>query len=224
MTFSIVARCKTTGQMGAAVSSSSPAVAARCIRARAGVGVASSQNITDPHLAQILLDLIKYDVAPDAAIQELVSDTDFIEYRQLLVLNTQGQAATYSGEKTLGVYQSHIGQDVACAGNLLANPEVPKAMCLAFEQSQGCLAERLLLAMQAGLTAGGEAGNVHSAGLLVVDKVPWPIVDLRVDWTDKDPIAELYSIWKIYKPQVEDYVLRALNPSSSPSYGVPGDP
>jgi uncharacterized Ntn-hydrolase superfamily protein len=224
MTFSIVARCKTTGQLGAAVSSSSPAVASRCIRAKAGVGVAASQNITDPHLANILLDLIKYDVSPNDAIQELVANTDFIEYRQLLVLNMQGQVAAYSGEKTLGIYHAHTGQDVACAGNLLANPNVPRAMCQAFEQSQGCLAERLLLAMQAGLAAGGEAGSVHSAGILVVDKVQWPIVDLRVDWSESDPIGELYNIWKIYQPQVEDYVLRALNPSSSPSYGVPGDP
>lgn len=224
MTFSIVARCKTTGQLGAAVSSSSPAVASRCIRAKAGVGVAASQNITDPHLANILLDLIKYDVSPNDAIQELVSNTDFIEYRQLLVLNIQGQVAAYSGEKTLGIYHAHTGQEVACAGNLLANPNVPQTMCEAFERSQGCLAERLLLAMRAGLTAGGEAGSVHSAGILVVDKVQWPIVDLRVDWSESDPIGELYNIWKIYQPQVEDYVLRALNPSSSPSYGVPGDP
>ncbi|MEB3766495.1 DUF1028 domain-containing protein [Acinetobacter sp. MD2] len=224
MTFSIVARCKATGQLGAAVSSSSPAVAARCIRAKAGVGVAASQNITDPNLAHILLDLIKYDVSAADAIQELVANTDFIEYRQLLVLNAQGQSACFSGEHTLGIYQSYQGQDVACAGNLLANPDVPKVMCEAFEYSQGALAERLLIAMQAGLAAGGEAGPVHSAGMLVVDKVDWPVVDLRVDWSDDDPIAALSALWKMYAPQVEDYVLRALNPASSPSYGVAGDP
>lgn len=223
MTFSIVARCNKTGQLGAAVSSSSPAVAARCIRGKSGVGIATSQNITDPQLAHILLDLIKYDVSPHEAIQELVANTDFIEYRQLLVLNMQGHSAAYSGEKTLGIYNTYQATDVACAGNLLDNPNVPYAMGQAFEQSEGVLAERLLIAMQAGLKAGGEAGDVHSAGLMVVDKVEWPIIDLRVDWSELDPIGELYSLWKIYQPQVEDYVLRALNPSCSPSYGVPGD-
>ncbi|GIR51209.1 MAG: hypothetical protein CM15mP60_2700 [Alphaproteobacteria bacterium] len=50
MTFSIVARCAKTGQFGMAVASSSPAVAARCAYARAGVGAAASQNVTDPRL------------------------------------------------------------------------------------------------------------------------------------------------------------------------------
>ena len=48
MTFSLVARCAQTGRFGMVVSSSSPAVAARCAHARAGVGAAASQNVTDP--------------------------------------------------------------------------------------------------------------------------------------------------------------------------------
>ncbi len=92
----------------------------------------------------------------------------------------------------------------------------------AFHQAEGSLAERLLVALQAGLAAGGEAGPVHSAGLLVVDKLEWPVINLRVDWSDT-PIEDLYQLWKVYEPQVEDYVVRALDPSGSPSYGVPGD-
>lgn len=224
MTFSIVARCEHTGQLGAAVSSSSPAVAARCIRGKEGVGVASSQNITDPHLATVLLDLIKYDVTPQEAIHELVTDTEFIEYRQLLLINHLGQVAAYSGEKTLGIYNTYTADNVACAGNMLDNPDIVSVMGETFSASSGCLAERLMLALKAGYAAGGEAGEVHSAGLLVMDKVTWPVVDLRVDWSENDPIDELYRLWKYYEPQVEDYILRALNPSSSPSYGVPGDP
>ncbi|MBF7681891.1 DUF1028 domain-containing protein [Acinetobacter sp. B5B] len=223
MTFSIVARCEKTGQMGAAVSSSSPAVAARCIRAKAGIGVAVSQNITDPHLSDVLLNLVRFDVAPKNAMQELVANTEFIDYRQLMVLDTHGQVATYSGEKTLGIYATHTGEQVACAGNLLKNDQIPHVMCDVFMQSKGDLAERLLLAMQAGLSAGGEAGPVHSAGILVVDKMDWPIIDLRVDWFEKDPIAELYQIWKHYEPQVDDYIGRALDPSSALSFGVPGN-
>jgi uncharacterized Ntn-hydrolase superfamily protein len=57
----------------------------------------------------------------------------------------------------------------------------------------------------------------------VVREVSWPIVDLRVDWNDHDPLAELAAIWDIYSPQIDDYVRRALNPGTAPSYGVPGN-
>ncbi|MDE0111625.1 MAG: DUF1028 domain-containing protein, partial [Albidovulum sp.] len=77
--------------------------------------------------------------------------------------------------------------------------------------------------MRAALDAGGEAGPVHSAGMYLVREVAWPVADVRVDWSDSDPIAELDRVWSLYKPQLEDYVSRALNPESAPSYGVPGD-
>ena len=72
--------------------------------------------------------------------------------------------------------------------------------------------------------AGGEMGPVKSCGLLVVHEHGWPLIDLRVDWNDDDPIVELRRIWGIYEPQMNDYITRALNPSSAPSYNVPGDP
>ena len=222
MTFSIIARCHKTGQFGGAVCSSSPAVAARCIQAKAGVGVATSQNITDPYLANILLDMTKYDLAPEDSIAELVKNTDFIEYRQLSVINSDEQPAAFSGKYTLGVHSQCIGEHAVGAGNLLENEDVPKAMVDAFHQSAGSLAERLMVALKAGLAVGGEAGPVHSAGLLVVDKLEWPVINLRVDWSDT-PIEDLYQLWKVYEPQVEDYIVRALNPTDSPSYGVPGN-
>lgn len=222
MTFSIIARCNKTGQFGGAVCSSSPAVAARCIQAKAGVGVATSQNITDPYLANILLDMTKYDLAPEDSIAELVKNTDFIEYRQLSVINSDEQPAAFSGKFTLGVHSQCVGEHAVGAGNLLENEDVPKAMVNAFAESAGSLAERLMVALKAGLAQGGEAGPVHSAGLLVVDKLEWPVINLRVDWSDT-PIEDLYQLWKVYEPQVEDYIVRALNPTDSPSYGVPGN-
>jgi uncharacterized Ntn-hydrolase superfamily protein len=56
----------------------------------------------------------------------------------------------------------------------------------------------------------------------MVHEVPWPIADLRVDWTEDDPIEDLAALWDLYKPQLDDYVTRAINPSAAPSYGVPG--
>jgi uncharacterized Ntn-hydrolase superfamily protein len=77
--------------------------------------------------------------------------------------------------------------------------------------------------MYTAMAAGGEAGPVHSAALKVVDDHTWPIVDLRIDWADEDPIDKLNSLWQAYRPQMQDYVTRALNPTAAPSYGVPGD-
>ena len=83
----------------------------------------------------------------------------------------------------------------------------------------GCCA-----ALESGIVAGGEKGPVKSAGLLVVDKQIWPLVDLRVDWSEDDPVAGLRDLWERYQPQMRDYVTRALDPRSAPAYGVPGDP
>jgi uncharacterized Ntn-hydrolase superfamily protein len=80
----------------------------------------------------------------------------------------------------------------------------------------------VIAALQAGLAAGGEAGPIFSAGLVLVDREDWPLADLRVDWHD-EPLMELARLWDIWAPQMHDYVTRALNPAAAPSYGVPGD-
>jgi uncharacterized Ntn-hydrolase superfamily protein len=158
------------------------------------------------------------------AIDVLRSSSDFMNYRQLLIVDVRGQSAIHSGAEALGVWAEAKNENVACGGNLLADAGVPQAMVSAFLASKGYLGDRLLIAMRAALQAGGEAGPVHSAGLQIVDKASWPVADLRVDWTEACPITELSTIWDIYKPQLDAYVARALNPSVAPSYGVPGDP
>ena len=209
---------------GVAVSSSSPAVAARCAHTRAGVGAVASQNITDPALGTRALDLMRLGASASQAIDVLRSSTDFMKYRQLLVVDARGQSAIHTGSDALGVRSEAKDENVACGGNLLADVRVPAEMVAAFLASEGHLADRLLGAMRAALKAGGEAGPVHSAGLQIVDKVSWPVADLRVDWTEGCPITELSAIWDIYKQQLDAYVTRALNPEAAPSYGVPGDP
>jgi uncharacterized Ntn-hydrolase superfamily protein len=223
MTFSIAARCVRTGRFAVAVASSSPAVAARCAYARAGIGAATTQNVTDPRLGPQALDLMALGATATVARDILVGTTPHIAHRQLTMIDAQGRTAVFSGSGTLGVHAEAQGRDVVSAGNLLANPGVPQAIVTAFEASAGPdLGDRVIAAMTAGLLAGGEAGPIHSAGLQIVGEVSWPIVDLRVDWHDA-PIAELGRIWGIYKPQMDAYVTRALNPIAAPPYGVPGD-
>lgn len=223
MTFSIVARCAETGMFGMAVSSSSPAVAARCAHVRAGSGAVASQNVTDPSLGIRALDLLALGADAEQVISILQTSSPHMAYRQVLVVDGKGRSAIHSGPNALGIWSSARADNVACGGNMLADAGVPNAMVNAFTESEGHLGDRIILAMQAGLAAGGEAGPVHSAGMKLVRDVVWPIADLRVDWTDDCPITALASLWTLYKPQLEDYLVRAQNPAGAPKYGVPGD-
>lgn len=223
MTFSLVARCRDTGMFGVAVASSSPAVAARCAYARAGVGAVASQNVTDPSLGPLALDLMQSAMSAEAAIAEIQRRGQFMDYRQLLAVDQRGQTAIHSGRNCLGIWAQAHAEHVASGGNLLANDRVPQAVVDGFLASSGHLGDRLIAAMRAGLAAGGEAGPIHSAGLKIVDRVSWPIADLRCDWTQDCPIEAIATLWGIYKPQLDAYVQRALNPDEAPSYGVPGD-
>lgn len=223
MTFSIVGRCASTGQMGIAISSSSIAVGARCPWLQPGVGAVATQNITLPALGPAVLALLGTGLAPSAALDEALADSGFSQYRQLTAIDHQGRTAHFSGTETLGTHHARSGEQCVGAGNMLAAQSVIDALVESFERSEGQLADRLLTAMQAAVAAGGEAGPVHSAALVVVGDVSWPIVDLRVDWADHDPIGQLAQLWQAYRPQLQDYLTRALDPTQAPSYGVPGD-
>lgn len=224
MTFSIVARCAETGQFGVAISSSSPAVAARCAFARAGAGAVASQNVTNPALGPVMLDRLAAGDTAAAAVDAAVAADRYPAYRQLLAVDAQGTTAIHSGPNALGIWTSAQGRDCAAGGNLLANDGVPTAMVAGFEARGGSLGDRLVAAMRAGVAAGGEAGPVHSSGMLIVDKESWPYAELRIDWLDEDcPIEAMARAWEVYAPQANDYVTRALNPAAAPSYGVPGD-
>ena len=222
MTLSLAGRCAETGMLGAAVTSSSICVASRCLFTRAGVGAGLTQNVTDPSLGVQMLDLLEAGADADTAISQVVAEANHIEWRQLVLLDSSGSSALHTGVKVLGRHATVEGKQCVAAANLLDNENVPPAMVTAFEQSYGHLAHRLITALEAGITEGGEEGPVRSAGVKVVHAVSWPIVDLRVDWDD-EPISKLRTIWKEYLPQIEPYLTRALNPEAAPSYGVPGD-
>lgn len=208
---------------GLAISSSSPAVAARCSYARARVGAVASQNVTDPTLGPATLDLMAAGASAQEAVADLKARARFMDYRQVLAVDKEGRTAIHSGANALGVWSEAQAQDVASGGNLLDNSAVPEAILDGFRAARGHLGDRLVAALRAGLEAGGEAGPVHSAGLKIVDTVAWPVADLRCDWTEECPIEAVATAWEVYKPQLDAYVQRALDPREAPSYGVPGD-
>ena len=223
MTLSIAAWDENSGQLGAAISSSSISVASRCLHWRPQVGVALSQNVTDPRLGPRMLALLEDGVTVENAIAATVRSTPFAHYRQLGLIDTRGNAGLFNGDAVLGCFASTTGRHCLAAGNLLDNEAVPQAMIESFEEATGSFGSRLLDALKAGIDAGGEAGPLHSAGLLIGGDVSWPLVELRIDW-DENPIEKMFAGWQVYEPQVNDYVNRALNPAAAPAYGVPGDP
>lgn len=225
MTFSVTGRCARTGQLGVAITTSSIAVGARCPWVRAGVGAVATQNVTMPSIGDDVLTWIAGGDDAQTALDSVIDREQHPDYRQVAVVDHNGNTALFSGPKSLGIHADAVGNGVIAAGNLLASDKLPQVMVDHFEDNAHIsLPERLLSTLEAGLTkGGGEAGPVHSAALLVADQQSWPLVDLRVDWSESCPVAALRALWTDYEPQMNDYITRALNPDAAPSYGVPGD-
>ena len=225
MTFSIAGRCAKSGAFGVAITTSSIAVGARCPHARAGVGAVATQNVTDPNLGPKLLDLMSQGLNARDSIDSIIRNQPFIEFRQLTAVDKNGNSASWSGKNILGTHSVSEQRDCVAAGNLLKSATLPKTMTDAFAtHASQHLAERLLRALEAGLESGGEEGPVHSAALIVCHEQAFPLVSLRVDWDDENPVRVLRRLWEDYKPQMGAYLQRAVDPTKAPSYGVPGDP
>src|SRR5690606_6179802 len=180
--------------------------------------------ITDPTLGPRGLDLMASGLSAAEALEKIKAEARHVDYRQLALVDKNGNGAGFSGSRTLGTHRIVIQPDVVAAGNLLSSPAVPERMAEAFlAAADKPLGDRLIGAMKAALKAGGEEGPVHSVGMLLVREVDWPVADLRVDWHDTDPIGELARLWELWEPQLDAYVSRGIDPSLAPSYGVPGD-
>ena len=225
MTFSLVGRCERTNMFGVAITTSSICVGSRCPWVCHGVGAVATQNVTLPSIGNMVLEKIADGLKAQTALDEVLDKLTDIEHRQVTVIGNNGETAGFSGEKMLGKNAMAYGKQCIAAGNLLNSDLLPSLMVNSFENNQEKhLAERLLEGIEVGLyDGGGEVGNVHSAALVVSHEQSWPLVDLRCDWDDDDPITTLRSLWTKYEPQMDDYMIRALNPNLAPSYGVPGD-
>ncbi len=222
MTFSLAALDAGSGAFGAVICSSSPAVAARCVHLADGAGAVLSQNVTDPRLGPKVLALLGAGADAATAVATVLAGAPFTQFRQLIAVDTAGRTAVHSGRDALGVTGEYAVRGAAAAGNLLAAPDVPRRLVEAWLAADGPVEARLLAALGAAITAGGEAGPVRSAGLAVINGSGWRVTDLRVDWSD-DPLADLTALLGVWLPQRDAYITRALNPTAAPAYGVPGD-
>lgn len=210
--------------VGVAITTSSIAVGARCPWAQSGVGAVATQNVTLPSIGADTLARMAGSEPPQAAMNAVLAEDAFADYRQVIAISAIGETAMFAGTKMLGTNAIAKGEDCVAGGNLLADEKLPAVMTSAFAANADLsLPERLLRALEAGLQdGGGEMGEVRSAALVVADDAPWHLVNLRTDWDDA-PVGALRRLWQNYEPQMHDYVLRARDPRRAPRYGVPGD-
>ncbi len=219
MTYSLVGMCRRTGMFGAAVTTSNMNVGTRCPYAKAGVGAVLTQHRTDNRLGPRGIGLLEEGKSAAEVIDDLVDGNPTIGWRQLAVVDRNGDTGFYHGEHITSIHAAAQGDGCCAIGNIIRNEDVPRKMIEAFERSpDDHLAERLLLALEAGFVAGSEFKQVKSAALLVVHEESFPLVDLRVEF-DRAPLVELRFLWEAYQPQMERFVIQVIDPDSLPVVG-----
>ncbi|MGH2857756.1 MAG: DUF1028 domain-containing protein [Solirubrobacteraceae bacterium] len=213
MTFTILGRSPQTGQLGAATATSDLAVGSRVLHGAAGVGIAATQHRTDPRLGPELLERLRAGDTAVAAMTAVANGTPHRAWRQLGVLDATGGSASYSGPRVWPVQAQLRGEDCLVVANMLVDGGVATAIVDGFARTGGELADRLLVALIAGEQAGGEAGDLRSAALLVVERESFPLIDLRID-NAVAPLAGLQALWTAYRPHTRAFVTRALDPDN----------
>jgi uncharacterized Ntn-hydrolase superfamily protein len=202
-TFSIVAFEPETKALGVAVQSRFLAVGAIVPWARAGVGAVATQAMANFNYGPRGLDLMSRGKTAEETLQALISSDDEREHRQLGVVDARGRVATFTGSECFEWAGGVAGEHYAAQGNILVGRETVEAMAETFETTTGDLAGRLLAALDAGQTAGGDSRGKQSAALLVVKEGGGyggnndRLLDLRVD-DHPEPIRELIRIRELH--------------------------
>lgn len=203
-TFSIVARDKNTGEMGVAVQSHWFSVGTVVSWGEAGVGVIATQSLVNVSFGQRGLDLLKQGLTAQEVVDKLIESDDGRDFRQLAVLDSEGNVATYTGSKCIPEAGHIVGEQFSVQANLMRNDKVWPAMEEAFKNSEGPLAERLLAALDAAQASGGDIRGKQSAAILIVKPEstgkPWEdrLIDLHVE-DHPEPLKEIRRLYKVHK-------------------------
>jgi uncharacterized Ntn-hydrolase superfamily protein len=217
-TFSIVARCPRTGQLGVAVATAVPAVGSMCPYIESGVGAVSTQSWVNPYLALTALAELKTGARAGAALQSALADDDARAFRQFGLVDANGESAAHTGAECTPWAGQVLAQGVAIIGNMLTGPEVLDAMAEAFTaRADADLAERLMLALEAGDGAGGDMRGKQSAALRVHADEVYALLDIRVD-EHAEPVTELRRVLRVARAQLVPFVL------GMPKRGRPAEP
>ena len=216
MTFSLIARCPTTGQVGVAATTAMPAVGKLLTHALSGVGAIATQARLNPYLGIDGLDHLSAGQSAAEVVTRLQGDDPAIEQRQFAVLDRSGATAVFTGEACLDWAGALQGDNYSTQGNRLAGEQVLTAAATTFERlHEQPLAVRFLEALAAGVAAGGDREGERSSTIYIMDTEEYPLWDIRVDDHD-DPIAELRRLHGVFQtrlvPEIRSMPTRA-NPA-----------
>lgn len=203
-TFSIVARDPSTGELGVAVQSHWFSVGPIVAWAEAGVGAVATQSFVDPSYGKLGLDLMRAGKSAPDALKSLTAGDEGREVRQVAMIDAQGRVDAWTGKNDIQAAGHIIGKNYSVQANLMLNDRVWPEMSAAFEKAKGDLAERMLSALEAAQSAGGDIRGKQSAALIVVTGKPtgqaWKdrVFDLRIDDTP-EPLVELRRLVKLQR-------------------------
>jgi len=196
VTYSIVARDPTTGDLGVAVQSKFLAVGAVVPWARAGVGAIATQSFANVAYGPDGLALLADGQVAAETLRRLVAADDLREERQAGIVDAQGGSATHTGSSCFAWAGGRLGEGFAAQGNILVGAGVVDGLADTFMAGGRPFPELLIACLAAADGAGGDRRGRESAALLIVrvgggyagGNDRW--IDLRVDHHD-DPIGEL---------------------------------
>ena len=203
-TYSIVARDAAPGQLGVAVQSHWFSVGSVVPWAEAGVGAVATQSFVEPSYGPLGLARLKKGEPPEQALAALLAVDPHPEVRQVGMVDAQGRVAAHTGPGCIPAAGHRTGAGYTTQANLMLSREVPEAMAKAFEAARGPLAERLLAALEAAESVGGDIRGKQSAALLVVrakpSEKPWTdrLVDLRIEDAPK-PLVEMRRLLTLHR-------------------------
>ncbi|MBP0617899.1 DUF1028 domain-containing protein [Jiella mangrovi] len=219
-TFSIVARCDRTGELGVAVASAVPAVGAICPYVRPGIGAVTTQSWVNPYLATTILDALAAGSSAEAALAGALESDPEADLRQVGVVDANGRSAVWTGASCTAWHGSRNGTNFSAQGNMLTGPQVIDALAKTFEAHPAdSLAERLMTCLEAAQAVGGDKRGKQAAGLIVFGEEVYATVDLRVD-EDPDPVARLRKVFEVARSQLMPFVEgmpKRTSPSAFPS-------
>jgi uncharacterized Ntn-hydrolase superfamily protein len=209
-TFSIIAFDPATNEFGVGVQSRAFGAGAAVPYAKAGVGAVATQAAANRMYGPKAIALLEQGLSPAEVVKKITDEDPGRDTRQVAVIDAKGRSAVYTGKRVidrnsdpkdlvhLGGYAGHVtGENFSVQGNTLASRAVVEAMAEAYRTGKGSMAERLMDALDAGQSKGGDTRGMQSAGILVVRPIPpgsdstvERIVDIRVD-DSAEPFKEL---------------------------------
>jgi len=226
MTYTIVAKCPDTDRLGVGIATYSLGVGGYCPFLVRGRAVMSTQAFANPRLGPLGVASLEKGISPAETLGHLAASDAGFDYRQVCIVGIDGAVEMHTGHRCRTWAGHEIGAGFAAFGNVLAGADVVAAIAQAFVDSAAeTLDERLLLALEAGRVAGGQAAAdgsplpERSAALIVMDRDITRDINLRVDLHD-DAITELRRIHAGYAPYIDYYALRADDPANTPAQDI----